>query len=184
MRGEIIWNKAASAKPSTAWGTYLSPRNPVLRDIHEYILVFSKESFARKQKGKEATIREAEFREWTKSVWTFPTASAQMIGHPAPFPEELPHRLIQLYTFRDDTVLDPFAGSGTTAIAALKSGRSHVGYETNPAYVRLAKKRIALTQAMLSHICTLRDGAKAPSTNQAGLGVESKDNRVPPLPTP
>lgn len=142
MRGEIIWNKASSASPSTAWGSWLSAANPVLRDIHEYILVFSKDSFSRKRGNRESTIQKEEFLEWTKSVWTFPAVSAKSIGHPAPFPEELPHRLIQLYTFKGEVVLDPFCGSGTTCLAALKDGRYYIGYEINPEYVELANNRI------------------------------------------
>ncbi|MCL5027683.1 MAG: site-specific DNA-methyltransferase [Bacteroidetes bacterium] len=143
MRGEIIWNKASSASPSTAWGSWLSAANPVLRDIHEYILIFSKDSFSRASKGKESTISKDEFLEWTKSVWTFPAVSAKKIGHPAPFPEELPNRLIKLYSFKQDVVLDPFLGSGTTSLAAIKNGRNYVGYDTNKKYVELADKRVA-----------------------------------------
>jgi len=143
MRGEIIWNKASSASPSTAWGTWLSAANPVLRDIHEYILVFSKDTFSRKKKGKKTTIRKEEFLEWTKSVWTFPAVSAKKIGHPAPFPEELPHRLIQLYTFKNDVVLDPFVGSGTTCLSAIKDSRYYIGYDTDPEYVKMSEKRIS-----------------------------------------
>ncbi len=142
MRGEVIWNKASSASPSTAWGSWLSASNPVLRDIHEYILIFSKDSFSRKRGNKESTIKKEEFLEWTKSVWTFSAVSAKSIGHPAPFPEELPYRLIQLYTFKNEVVLDPFCGSGTTCIAALKGGRHYIGYEINPDYVQLANRRI------------------------------------------
>lgn len=142
MRGEIIWNKASSASPSTAWGSWQSAANPVLRDIHEYILVFSKESFSRKREHKENTITKEDFLEWTKSVWTFPAVSARMIGHPAPFPEELPHRLIQLYTFKGDVVLDPFCGSGTACLVALKDSRRYIGYDIEPAYVKLANQRI------------------------------------------
>ena len=143
MRGEIIWNKGASGSPSTAWGTWLSARNPILRDVHEYILVFSKGMFTRKTATKrKSTISREEFLEFTKSVWTFPAEPATKIGHPAPFPVELPYRLIQLYTFEEEIVLDPFMGSGQTAIAALKSRRSFVGYEIEEQYVRLAERRI------------------------------------------
>lgn len=142
MRGEIIWDKASSAGPSTAWGSWLSAANPVLRDIHEYILVFSKESFSRQKQGKESTIIRDDFLEWTKSVWKFSAVSAKKIGHPAPFPEELPHRLIQLYTFKNDIVLDPFCGSGTTCLAALKDNRYYIGYDIDPEYVKLSRERI------------------------------------------
>ncbi|HUV91627.1 MAG TPA: site-specific DNA-methyltransferase [Anaerolineales bacterium] len=142
MRGEIIWNKASSASPSTAWGSWLSAANPVLRDIHEYILIFSKEMFSRKKEARENTITKGEFLEWTKSVWTFPAVSAKQVGHPAPFPEELPYRLIQLYTFKGDVVLDPFAGSGSTCLSAIKNERNYVGYDIDSDYVKLAEKRI------------------------------------------
>jgi len=143
MRGEIIWNKASSASPSTAWGTWLSAANPILRDIHEYILVFSKEAFNRKNlPGKVSTITKDDFLEFTRSVWTFSAESARKIGHPAPFPVELPYRLIQLYTFKDEVVLDPFCGSGSTCIAAIKAGRHYIGYDTEKEYVKLAEKRI------------------------------------------
>lgn len=143
MRGEIIWDKGASAAASTAWGSWKSPANPTLRDVHEYILVFSKGAFSRPNPaGRPGTISPEEFLEFTKSVWSFPAESARRVGHPAPFPVELPYRLIQLYTFKDEVVLDPFMGSGSTAIAALKAGRRYVGYEIDPKYLRLAEKRI------------------------------------------
>jgi site-specific DNA-methyltransferase (adenine-specific) len=143
MRGEIIWDKAASASSSTAWGSWQSAVNPTLRDTHEYILVFSKGSFRRgKVEGRENTITKDEFLEYTKSVWTFGAESARKVGHPAPFPVQLPYRLIQLYTFSGEVVLDPFMGSGQTALAALKSGRHFVGYEVNEKYLKLAEKRI------------------------------------------
>jgi modification methylase len=142
MRGEIIWNKGSSAGPSTAWGSWKSATNPALRDVHEYILVFSKGDFARKGKGKKSTISRDEFLESTKSIWTFSAESAKRIGHPAPFPVELPRRLIQLYSFEGDVVLDPFAGSGSTCIAAIQMNRHFVGYEKKAAYVALADRRI------------------------------------------
>jgi site-specific DNA-methyltransferase (adenine-specific) len=144
MRGEIIWDKGASASSSTAWGSWQSASNPTLRDTHEYILAFSKGNFHReKLDGKSDTISKEEFLEFTKSVWSFAAESAKRVGHPAPFPIELPYRLIQLYTFKDEVILDPFMGSGQTALAALKAGRRYVGYETNAEYLNLAKKRIS-----------------------------------------
>lgn len=147
MRGEIIWNKAASASPSTAWGSWQSASNPTLRDIHEYILIFSKGDYKRSRKRDEYktkidTISKEQFMEWTKSIWTMNAESAKRIGHPAPFPEELPFRLIQLFSFKNDIILDPFMGSGTTAIASLKSERKYVGYETDVEYIKLAERRL------------------------------------------
>jgi len=149
MRGEIIWDKAASASTSTAWGSWQSATNPTLRDTHEYILVFSKGSFRReKMDGRASTISKEEFLEFTRSVWGFASESAKKIGHPAPFPVELPHRLIQLYTFSGEIVLDPFMGSGQTALAALKAGRHFTGYEVNEEYLKLALNRIEATGSL------------------------------------
>lgn len=142
MRGEIIWDKGASVSPSTAWGSWQSASNPILRDVHEYILVFSKGEYKKAKKDKENTISKENFIEWTKSVWSMNAERAKRIGHPAPFPEELPHRLIQLYSFKNDVVLDPFMGSGTTAVSALKSDRCFVGFEINEDYIKLANQRI------------------------------------------
>ena len=143
MRGEIIWNKASSSSSSTAWGSWLSAANPTLRDIHEYILVFSKGTFTRKKYlNRNSTISREEFLEFTKSVWTFPAEQAKSIGHPAPFPIELPYRFTQLYTYEGEVVLDPFMGSGQAGIAAIKTKRHYVGYEINEEYVKLAERRI------------------------------------------
>ena len=143
MRGEIIWNKAASASPSTAWGSWKSAANPTLRDVHEYILVFCKDTFKRQNPAKRAsTISRDEFLEYNKSIWNFAAEPARKIGHPAPFPVELPRRLIQLYSFENEIVLDPFMGSGQTAITAMKSNRHYVGYEIDERYVDLANQRI------------------------------------------
>lgn len=155
MRGEIIWNKAASASPSTAWGSWQSAANPTLRDIHEYILVFSKGDYKRERtktelETKKNTISKEQFMEWTKSIWTMNAESAKKIGHPAPFPEELPYRLIQLYSFTTDVVLDPFIGSGTTGIAALKNDRFYIGYDINEEYIKLAKKRLESVKSQIS----------------------------------
>lgn len=144
MRGEIIWDKSASAGGSCAWGSWQSASNPVLRDVHEYILVFCKDSFSKnKVKEKKDTITRDDFLNWTKSIWTFPTVSAKKIGHPAPFPIELPHRLINLYSYEGDVILDPFCGSGTTCLAAAKNKRKYIGYEIVKDYVDLANKRLS-----------------------------------------
>lgn len=142
MRGEIIWDKSSSAGTSTAWGSWQSAKNPTLRDVHEYILIFSKGNYSRLKEDKQDTIEKKEFMDFTKSIWTFPAASARKIGHPAPFPEELPRRLIELYSFKGDIILDPFMGSGQTALAALKIKRNYIGYEINKEYCKLAEKRI------------------------------------------
>ena len=145
MRGEIIWNKGPGAGVSCAWGSWRSPSNPVLRDTHEYVLVFCKEEFSRRKRKADASsakIPRDDFLELTKSVWTFPPESARKIGHPAPFPVTLPSRLIMLYTYPGDVVLDPFIGSGTTAVAAVETGRRYVGYDVSAEYLKIARNRI------------------------------------------
>ncbi|MCZ6602357.1 MAG: site-specific DNA-methyltransferase [Planctomycetota bacterium] len=143
MRGEIIWDKSMSVGASTAWGSFGSPTNPTLRDQHEYVMIYSKDRFARKRyEGAVADIHPDDFAKWTKSLWAMSTAKAKGVGHPSPFPEELPARLIRLYTFRGECILDPFVGSGTTCVAAKRLGRDWVGYDTSAEYVRLARDRV------------------------------------------
>jgi site-specific DNA-methyltransferase (adenine-specific) len=152
LRGEVIWQKAKGAGGSCAWGSYKSPQNPVLRDVTERIVIASKGRFDRTIKRAdrekeglphEATIGTDEFLSSTIDVWEMPTASATRVGHPAPFPVDLPRRLIELYTYRGDLVLDPFVGSGSTAIAAVESGRHYVGFDTEQSYIDLARERVA-----------------------------------------
>jgi DNA modification methylase len=152
MRGEVIWQKARGAGGSCAWGSYRSPQNPVLRDVTERVIIASKGRFDRALKRSrrqdeglphEATIATEEFLEATLDVWEIPSESARKIGHPAPFPVALPQRLIELYTYKGDLVLDPFIGSGSTAVAAVRSGRHYVGFDTDESYVALANERLA-----------------------------------------
>jgi len=152
LRGEVIWQKARGAGGSCAWGSFRSPQNPVLRDVTERVIIASKGRFdraikrpVREQRGlpHEATIETDDFLEATLDVWEMPSASATRVGHPAPFPIDLPRRLIELYTYKGDLVLDPFIGSGTTAVAAVQTGRHYVGFDTEAAYIDLAELRIA-----------------------------------------
>lgn len=161
LRGEIVWLKAEGAGSSCAWGSFRSAANPVLRDLTERIVIASKGQFGRALKKSERekaglphedTITSEEFMEATLDVWRIPPESAKRVGHPAPFPVDLPARLISLYTYKGDLVLDPFMGSGTTLVAASKLERNSVGYDTDQKYVDLARKRLAdyLGKNMLS----------------------------------
>ncbi|MEY2975826.1 MAG: hypothetical protein RIR49_2246 [Actinomycetota bacterium] len=151
LRGEIVWRKGAGASGSCAWGSFRSASNPVLRDLTERVVIASKGRFARAvSPAKRAraglphrsTIAAEDFMADTLDLWTLPTESARRVGHPAPFPVELPARLIELYTFEDDLVLDPFMGSGSTLVAASQLGRRAVGYDLDPTYVDLARGRL------------------------------------------
>jgi site-specific DNA-methyltransferase (adenine-specific) len=152
LRGEVIWRKARGAGSNCAWGSFKAPANPVLRDLTERVVIASKGRFDRARKPpvrlKEglpsvATTTADEFMDATLDVWELAPESATRVGHPAPFPVELPHRLIDLYTYEGDVVLDPFMGSGTTAVAAVRTGRRYLGYDTDEAYVKAARERAA-----------------------------------------
>lgn len=139
--GEIIWQKAEGASNSCAWGSWRSAKAPRLRDIHEYLLVFAKQAYARPDKG-ESDIDRDEFMAATLSIWKIPPESAKKVGHPAPFPVELASRVIKLYSYLNDVVLDPFVGSGTTCVAAKMLGRHYVGYDISPDYCASARARL------------------------------------------
>lgn len=152
LRGEVVWWKGRAAGGSCAWGTFQRPSNPVLRDVTERVVIASKGRFERAltpaQREKrglphESTISKDEFLEATTDLWEMPPESATRVNHPAPFPVELPERLIHLYTYKGDLVLDPFMGSGSTAVAAVRTDRHHVGYDLDPDYVARAEARIA-----------------------------------------
>ena len=144
MRGEIIWQKSKGANANFAWGSWMSASNPVLRDIHEYCIVFSKSSFKRQVTGT-STISKEDFMESTLSIWNIAPEKAKKIGHPAPFPVELPKKFIELYSFKEDVILDPFMGSGSTAIAAKLLDRNFIGYEISEEYIELENIRLKET---------------------------------------
>lgn len=154
LRGEIIWQKGRSSSGSCAWGSFRSPANPVLRDVTERVVVASKGRFdravgtaERRRRGlpHRASLTNDEFVDATRDVWEIDPESARRVGHPAPFPVELPLRLIDLYTYVGDLVCDPFMGSGTTLAAARRAGRAWVGYDLDADYVDLARRRVAAT---------------------------------------
>src|SRR5215208_832670 len=152
LRGELVWQKGEGASGSCAWGSFRGAANPVLRDITERVVVASKGRFDRARTVKErraeglpaeSTLMAEEFMALTLDVWEIPPESARRVGHPAPFPVELPEQLIRLYTFEDDLVLDPFMGSGSALVAAARLGRRYVGYDTDAGYVDIARRRVA-----------------------------------------
>jgi DNA modification methylase len=151
LRGEVIWQKADGAAGNCAWGSFKSATNPVLRDITERVIIASKGRFdrartvAQRKLEKlpfESTLNNDEFLEATLDVWRIPAESAKRVRHPAPFPVALPERLIRLYTFKNDVVLDPFMGSGTTLVAAASLGRRFLGFDTDPDYVEISRQRV------------------------------------------
>jgi DNA modification methylase len=161
LRGEIIWVKGKAAGNSTAWGSFQSAANPVLRDLTERIIVASKGRFDRAIPRRQRELRKLpsvmtifkeEFMEATTDVWDIQPESANRVGHPAPFPVELPERLIQLYTYEGDLVLDPFIGSGSSAVAAVRTDRHFVGYDLDEAYRQIALRRVADERERLSRL--------------------------------
>lgn len=196
MRGEIIWDKGPSAGISTAWGSFARASNPTLRDVHEYILVFCKETwYLEETNGKDSGIDHLEFTEWTKSIWRDP--QAQMINsqnsvwqfdthskrrdrhspaHPTPFPLDLPLRLILLYSNINDTVLDPFMGSGTTALAAKMTQRHFIGYEISDEYCAMARERVAAL-GIVPHIVEERIAQRKPRFRRTKKMIEEDRKR-------
>jgi site-specific DNA-methyltransferase (adenine-specific) len=166
LRGEIIWVKQRGSSGSCAWGSFQRPGNPVLRDLTERVIVASKGRFdrgvpakvrARRGLPSESSMTRDDFMENTLDVWEIPAESATRVGHPAPFPIELPARLIELHTYRGDLVLDPFAGSGTTAVAAVRAGRHYAAYDLDESYIALAESRVEQERRRLA-----REASDAP----------------------
>lgn len=182
LRGEVIWQKQRGASGSCAWGSYQSPSNPVFRDTTERLIVASKGRFDRVGSGTDgtATVPGDEFMEATLDVWELPAESATRVGHPAPFPVSLVERCLHLLTYEGDVVLDPFMGSGTTAVAAKKTGRHFVGYDTDRAYVKVAKERVkSMAPAKLPDRRTMKELARA-ALEAAGWEIVADNHRVAP----
>lgn len=180
LRGEIIWQKGKGAAGSCAWGSFQSAQNPVLRDISERVIVASKGRFdralTRRERQRrhlpfEASMSKEAFMEATLDVWEFPAERATRVGHPAPFPVELPKRLIDLYTYYDDVVLDPFMGSGSTAVAALRADRHYLGFEIDSSYIEIANDRIREEKEEVRRL------KEAGLTREVRLGVDREDDQ-------
>ena len=192
LRGEIVWRKAVGATGSCAWGSYRSPSNPVLRDLTERVVIASKGRFDRALNTVDrtkaglpcrATLATDDFLSLTLDVWDMAPESAKRVGHPAPFPVELPERLIHLYTYENDLVLDPFLGSGSSLIAASRLGRRYVGYDLDPTYVDIARKRVANEGIAVAAAGEIDGRGAAKIAHEAlmhaGFTVVGKDRRVP-----
>ncbi len=200
LRGELIWQKGEGATGSCAWGSFRGAANPVLRDITERVVIASKGRFDRARNVKqraaeglphESTLMTEDFTALTLDLWEIPSESARKVGHPAPFPVALPEQLIRLYTFRDDLVLDPFMGSGSTLVAAARLGRRYTGYELDAEYVELARRRVATEVAPVP--TPLYSGLRTAATEEgrgardlardaleeAGFTVEALNRRMP-----
>jgi len=151
LRGEVIWEKSKTSSGSCAWGSFTKASNPVIRDMTERVIIASKGRFDRAQdaatrisKGLPhvSTLSNDEFMDATTDVWQIDPVSAKSIGHPAPYPIELPLRIINLYTYENDLVLDPFCGSGSTLIASANSGRIGIGFDLDEKYAEMANVRL------------------------------------------
>ena len=176
LRGEIVWQKGEGANGSCAWGSFRSASNPVLRDTTERVIVASKGRFDRASTVKKRelaglpyrnTLSADDFMESTLDVWQLPPESARRVNHPAPFPLALPERLINLYTYENDLVLDPFLGSGSTVVAASRTGRRYVGYDLDPAYVAIARERL-----------DTEGGRNAPAANDGASAAAIAKSRI------
>ena len=193
LRGELIWQKGEGATGSCAWGSFRSATNPVLRDISERVIVACKGRFdrarTRKQRAAdglphEDTLMTDDFLAMTLDIWSIASESARRVGHPAPFPVELPEQLIRLYTFRDDLVLDPFMGSGSTLVAAARLGRRYIGYDLDENYVEIARRRVAevvepaRTDSWATSEGKAAHGLAEQILVEAGFTIEQRSKRI------
>ena len=137
----IIWNEQNISR-RTAWGSWLSASAPYVIAPVEVIIILYKKRWKKIKGDKKNDITKKEFMEWTNGVWNFSGESKKRVGHPTPFPIELPRRCIKLFTFVGDTVLDPFLGSGSTLLACALSNRKGIGIDVDKSYCELAMKRL------------------------------------------
>jgi site-specific DNA-methyltransferase (adenine-specific) len=137
----IVWNEGNISR-RTAWGSWKSASAPYVIAPVEMILILYKSSWKKTEGSKISDIGKTEFMDWTNGLWTFSGESKKKIGHPAPFPKELPRRCIKLFSYVGDLVFDPFCGSGTTLIESMWHKRKSIGLEIDPTYCELIKKRI------------------------------------------
>ncbi len=137
----IVWNEGNISR-RTAWGSWKSASAPVVIAPVELIVIFYKDEWKKINGSKISDITGEEFKDWTKGIWVFNGESKKRIGHPAPFPKALPYRCIKLFSYQQDLILDPFAGSGTTLIVAENLNRKSAGIELDMDYCKLAKNRI------------------------------------------
>jgi site-specific DNA-methyltransferase (adenine-specific) len=167
MRGEVVWQKGEGASGSCAWGSFRSAANPVLRDISERVVIASKGRFDRAMTVKEReslsrpfenSLTSDEFMAATLDIWQIPPESAKRVQHPAPFPVELPERLIRLYTYTNDLILDPFMGSGSTLVAAARTRRRYAGYDLDADYVSITKRRVEAEIGRMQPRASVRPG--------------------------
>lgn len=137
----IVWNEGNISR-RTAWGSFQSASAPFVISPVELIVVFYKKEWKKKSGTRESTIERNDFLNWTNGLWQFNGEKKKKIGHPAPFPVELPRRCIQLFSYKWDNVLDPFSGSGSTLIAACEADRFGIGIELDQKYCELSKSRL------------------------------------------
>ncbi|GIW66904.1 MAG: hypothetical protein KatS3mg095_0802 [Candidatus Parcubacteria bacterium] len=142
-KGEIIWDKHNYNCKYTAWGSWKSPSNPYLKYTWEFLEVFCKGSLKHYGNQKRADITTEEFKKWVFAKWDIPPEyNMKKYGHPAMFPEELAARVIKLFSYKDDVVMDPFNGVGTTTVVAKRLGRKYLGIDISEEYCRKAEERI------------------------------------------
>jgi len=184
LRGEVVWVKQRGASGSCAWGSFQRPANPVLRDVSERVIIAGKGRFDRAIPAAKrakvglpslSSLTRDEFMEATLDVWEMPAESAVRVGHPAPFPVALPERLINLYTYVGDVVLDPFMGSGSTAVAAARTGRQYIGYDLDPTYVAAAEQRVVaeLAAAHAANHSSTRSRTRSSTRPATNSGTDS-----------
>lgn len=154
----VVWNEQNISR-RTAWGSWMSASAPYVIAPVEMIVILYKQEWKKTSGSKKSDITRDEFMEWANGVWSFNGESKKKIGHPAPFPLELPRRCMKLFSYVGDTVLDPFMGSGTTALAALQNDRNFIGCDSNPEYVRQSEDRLLKEAGLLWYAAQKRQAS-------------------------
>jgi site-specific DNA-methyltransferase (adenine-specific) len=158
----IVWNEGNISR-RTAWGSWMSASAPFVIAPVELVVVLYKNTWKKTSGSKVSDVTRDEFMNWTNGLWTFNGESKKKIGHPAPFPLELPRRCVKMFSYVGDTVLDPFMGSGTTLIAAAMLRRKGIGIDVDKGYCQLAKKRILNAPEILQQQLLLDEGKTNPA---------------------
>lgn len=149
-KGEILWEKNNYNCKYTAWGSWKSPSMPYLKYTWEFVEIFCKTTHKKAGDSSKIDITGDEFKKWVYAKWSIaPERNMKEYDHPAMFPKELANRLLKLFSYQNDIVLDPFNGAGTTTLCAAETNRKYIGIDISPKYCRIAEKRIKQIQPRL-----------------------------------
>jgi len=174
FRAEFCWYKQNVVGRKTAWGSYQSCSNPICRRNHEYVLVWSKGSWKLEGDSELSDMTAKEFQDWSMSTWFIQPETRNHNNHPAPFPEELVNRIVKLYTYRGNVVVDPFMGTGTTGFVCKMIERDYIGIDNSKSDVEYAKKRIESISDIFEEYTTRSERMKKEKAEKTKEVIENE----------